>query len=341
MKTMKGLIAALALLFTLTAVAVGGVYYGLTQPLALDETQTFEVHQGASTIKIGQQLTDNGWLAHPILARVASKLNPSWVPKVGKYELTPGMNVVDALVLFDSGDTIFYPITLLEGHTFRDYLRVMEAKGNIKMTLTDLTDQQVAEKLGLEQDSPEGMLYANTYRYHDGDSDLDIFRQAHSLLKTTLDQQWQNKAEKLPYKTPYQALIMASIIEKETGVPSERPLIARVFVSRLEKGMRLQTDPTVIYGMRERYDGNIRRSDLREKTPYNTYQINGLPPTPIANVGVEAIHAALNPGETSALYFVAKGDGSHVFSNTLREHNNAVLRYQHQRSDDYRSSPAN
>ena len=342
MKTMKRIIAVMALLFTLSALALGGLYYGLTQPLSLDGPQTFEVKQGASTIKIGHQLTQQGWLAHPLLVRVASKLNPQWVPKVGQYKLTPGMSVVDALVLFDSGNTIFYPITLLEGHTFRDYLDVMAAKGNIKMTLTELSDQAIAKKLGIDQSSPEGMLYANTYRYHDGDSDLDILRQANRLLQTTLTEQWANKAKGLPYKTPYEALIMASIIEKETGVSYERPLIARVFVSRLEKGMRLQTDPTVIYGMRHRYDGNITRSDLRQKTPYNTYQINGLPPTPIANVGVEAIVAALHPGKTSALYFVAKGDGSHAFSNTLREHNAAVARFQRfKRSDEYRSSPAN
>lgn len=341
MKTMKSMIAVLALLFTLAALALGGLYYGLTQPLSLQSPHTFEVKQGASTIQIGHQLTEQGWLAHPLLARVASKLNPQWVPKVGKYRLTPGMNVVDALALFNSGDTIFYPITLLEGHTFRDYLDLMDAKGNIKMTLTELSDKEIAAKLGIDQSSPEGMLYANTYRYHDGDSDLDIFRQAHRLLEATLSEQWRQRAKDLPYKTPYEALIMASIIEKETGVPYERPLIARVFVSRLEKGMRLQTDPTVIYGMRHRYNGNITRSDLRQKTPYNTYQINGLPPTPIANVGVEAIVAALNPGNTSALYFVAKGDGSHAFSDSLREHNAAVARFQRfKRSEDYRSSPA-
>lgn len=342
MRTIKWLIAVVALLLSLLAVGLGALYHNLTTPLALDEPQTFSVAKGASTIQIGQTLAEQGWLSYPFLARVAAELNPDWVPKVGKYEIKPGMTILDTLALFDSGETIFYPITLLEGHTYKDYLALMEAKGNIEMTLIGLSDKDVAQKLGLDQASPEGMLFANTYRYHDGDSDLDIFKQASALLQQKLQESWSNKAESLPYDSPYEALIMASIIEKETGVPSERPLIARVFVSRLEKGMRLQTDPTVIYGMRHRYDGNIRRSDLREKTAYNTYQINGLPPTPIANVGVEAIQAALNPGKTDALYFVAKGDGSHEFSKTLREHNAAVARYQRfRRSDSYRSSPSN
>lgn len=341
MKFVKWIALAIVLAITLTAVAATWAYNALTEPMMVSEKATFDVKPGASIIKLGHQLSERGWIQYPQLTRLAFKLDPTLVPKVGKYEIKSDMSLMDALALFDSGDTLFYPITLLEGHTFRDYLAAMKAKGNIEMTLSELTDKQIAEKMGLENNSPEGMLFANTYRYHDGDTDLDIFMQANALLEAALDTEWSGKAKDLPYKTPYEALIMASIIEKETGVADERPLIARVFISRLEKGMRLQTDPTVIYGMGDRYKGNITRADLRQHTPYNTYQINRLPPTPIANVGVEAINAALNPGETKALYFVAKGDGSHVFSNTLREHNNAVARYQRfQRRKDYTSAPA-
>ncbi|MEC8082759.1 MAG: endolytic transglycosylase MltG [Pseudomonadota bacterium] len=340
MKYVKWIVLMLVLVATLSALAATWAYKSLTEPLPIKESMTFDIERGTSIIKLGYQLADQGWLPHPLLARLAHELDPSLTPKVGKYQLEPGMSFMDVLAKFDSGETIFYPITLLEGHTYRDYLNAMKAKGNIKMTLDGLSAKEIAEKLGVEHDSPEGLLFANTYRYHDGDTDLDIFLQAHALLNAALDDAWENKAKGLPIKSPYEALIMASIIEKETGVAAERPLIARVFISRLEKGMRLQTDPTVIYGMGERYNGNITRADLRRPTPYNTYQINGLPPTPIANVGKEAIIAALNPGETKALYFVAKGDGSHIFSNTLREHNNAVARYQRfQRRKDYTSTP--
>jgi UPF0755 protein len=170
-------------------------------------------------------------------------------------------------------------------------------------------------------------------------SDLQLLRRAHDLLRQFLHQAWEERAQGLPYGSPYEALIMASIIEKETGVPEERGKIAGVFVRRLQRGMRLQSDPTVIYGMGERYAGRITRADLRRPTPWNTYLIDGLPPTPIALVGREAIRAALHPAEGEALYFVAKGDGTHRFSNTLEQHNRAVRQYQLQRRADYRSSP--
>lgn len=342
MKLVKRIVLAALVALTLAALGAGWAYNGLTKSMNVTEVTQFDVERGASIIKLGNQLAEMGWIEHPILARLAYQLNPQIVPKAGKYDIQPGMSLMEALALFDTGEVVFYPVTLLEGHTFREYLKAMQAKGNIEMTLLELTDKEIASKLGLEQDSPEGMFFANTYRYHDGDTDLDILKQSNTLLQATLEELWANKAKKLPYKTPYEALIMASIIEKETGAAFERPLIARVFISRLEKGMRLQTDPTVIYGMGERYKGNITRADLRRPTPYNTYQINGLPPTPIANVGKEAIHAALNPGETKALYFVAKGDGTHVFSNTLVEHNAAVAEFQRfKRRKDYTSTPTN
>jgi UPF0755 protein len=196
------------------------------------------------------------------------------------------------------------------------------------------------ERLGLAGVSPEGRFFPDTYRYVRGMSDLDLLKQASARLDQVLDEEWSRRAERLPYRKPYDALIMASMVEKETGVAEERGQIAGVFVRRLRSGMRLQTDPTVIFGLGERYNGNLTRAHLLEATPYNTYVIDGMPPTPIALAGREAIHAALNPAAGRSLYFVARGDGSHVFSETLEQHNSAVREYQLKRRADYRSSPA-
>ncbi len=339
MAYIKWFYRAVFLIITLLALCAGYLYIQVTSPIALSGPTTFEVVKGDSAYSLGHRLHSDGLIEQPYLTRVVAKLKPAWVPKVGKYALDPSMNLIQVMSLFDSGESISYDITLLEGKTTRDYLLAMKAKGNIKMTLLGLSDEEIAEKLALKVAHPEGRFFANTYRYHDGDTDVSILKHANGLLANTLDVLWQNKAEGLPYKTPYEALIMASIIEKETAVPAERPLIARVFISRLQKRMRLQTDPTVIYGLGDEFTGNLTRKGLQSKSPYNTYRVYGLPPTPIANVGREAIAAALNPGQTKALYFVAKGDGSHAFSNTLKEHNRAVRKYQYKRRDDYRSTP--
>lgn len=190
------------------------------------------------------------------------------------------------------------------------------------------TDQQILKSIGAEETHPEGLFFPDTYYFSNGMSDLEILKRAYHAMRTKLNEAWTQREPGLPYKSPYEALIMASIIEKETGRAEERKIIAGVFVNRLRIGMRLQTDPTVIYGMGERFDGNIRRKDLQEDTAYNTYTRSGLPPTPIAMPGMASIEAALHPAKTQALYFVGKGDGSHVFSNTLAEHNRAVAKYQ-------------
>ncbi|KJS28084.1 MAG: aminodeoxychorismate lyase, partial [Pseudomonas sp. BRH_c35] len=209
----------------------------------------------------------------------------------------------------------------------------------LEQTLDGLTDAEIMSRIGASGQHPEGRFFPDTYRFTRGTSDADLLRRAYARLEQVLEEEWQQRAEGLPYKDAYQALIMASIIEKETGVPGERGEIAGVFVRRLARGMLLQTDPTVIYGMGEKYKGRITRTDLRTPTPYNTYTNAGLPPTPIAMVGREAIHAALHPADGTSLYFVARGDGSHVFSDTLNQHNRAVREYQLKRRADYRSSP--
>lgn len=328
------------LLFSLSAIGAAGVYFHLTKPMDVDVSQSFKVEAGATGSKIGLQLAEEGWIVNPLLVRLALKLNPQWVPKVGKYQIDPGMTLLTALALFDSGKAIQYQVTLIEGKTTRDYLHAMAQKGNIKMTLMGESNVTIAKALSLSVAHAEGQFFANTYTYSEGDTDRSILLQANKNLEKLLVKYWQPHDKKLPYKNAQDALIMASIVEKETGEKAERPLIAGVFVNRLNRKMRLQTDPTVIYGLGLTFDGNIRRKHLKQKTPYNTYRIYGLPPTPIANVGEDAIKAALNPQKTKALYFVARGDGTHIFSNTLKQHNAAVAKYQRfQRRKDYQSKP--
>lgn len=325
--------------FALVSIATGYLYYSITTPMVLGSIETFEVRPGDTAYSLGSTLKQKGMIKHPFLTRVVSKLHPDWVPKVGKYAIHPGMNLLKVMALFDSGQAIFYSITLLEGKTTQEFLSAMAEKGNITMTLLGLPNEEIAQRTGLNISHPEGQYFSNTYRYHEGDTDVSILKHANELLQVTIDELWKKKADHLPYKSPYEALVMASIIEKETGVAKERSLISRVFINRLEKGMRLQTDPTVIYGLGDSFKGNLTRKDLQDSSAYNTYRFYGLPPTPIANIGRESIDAALNPGETTALYFVAKGDGTHAFSNTLKEHNNAVRKYQFKRREDYRSTP--
>ncbi len=258
----------------------------------------------------------------------------------GEYRLTPDLRVRDMLDLWRRGEVVQYSLTLVEGWTFRQVRAALVRQDKLELTLSELSDAEIMAKLGQPGENPEGRFFPDTYRYVRGMSDLDLLKQARKRLQVVLDEEWEKRADALPYKDAYEALIMASMIEKETGVPEERGEIAGVFVRRLAIGMRLQTDPTVIFGLGERYQGRITRAHLREPTPYNTYTIDGMPPTPIALVGREAIHAALHPVDGKTLYFVARGDGSHVFSETLDAHNRAVREYQLKRRADYRSSPA-
>lgn len=258
--------------------------------------------------------------------------------KAGEYALTPDMSTLDILYLLISGKSVQYNVTLVEGHNIRETLARLQSTPKLKYDLPE-DWRQLMPYLGLEG-HPEGRFFPDTYSYTAGTRASEILARAQVRLERVLAEEWQKKADNLPYKNKYEALIMASIVEKETAVPEERDQIAGVFVRRLQKRMRLETDPTVIYGMGERYKGNIRRKDLRRKTPYNTYRIKGLPPTPIALVGREAIHAALHPADGETLYFVAMGDGRHYFSKTLAEHNKAVREYQIlKRKKEYRSTP--
>lgn len=260
--------------------------------------------------------------------------------KRGRYKVTETDSLFGLLDKMQKGDVMRFQVALIEGHSFKQMLERIWSNPNIKPILQGASAEQIMKRVaGDNAPHPEGQFYPDTYYFSYGVSDITVLKRSYKRLQQILEEEWQQKSEDLPYKSPYEALIMASIVEKETGLASERPEIAAVFVSRLNKGMRLQTDPTVIYGLGDQYKGNITRRHLRQYTPYNTYRINGLPPTPIAMVGRAAINAALHPADTDALFFVAKGDGSHQFSKTLQEHNKAVREYQLTRKKNYRSAP--
>lgn len=330
------LLAAILVMF-----AAWQQHSALQQPLNLSEERLLDVPVGATPGGVLNRLQSEGVLHDAFWLRQYWRFNLANQPlHSGEYRLTPGLKVIDMLGLWRKGEVVQYSLTLVEGWNFRQVRAALARETRLEQNLDGLSDAEVMKRLGQPGLNPEGRFFPDTYRYVGGMSDLDLLKQAHARLETVLAEEWQERAEGLPYKEPYDALIMASIIEKETGVPEERGAIAGVFVRRLKIGMRLQTDPTVIFGMGERYNGKITRADLLDPTPYNTYAIDGMPPTPIALVGREAIHAALHPAAGKSLYFVARGDGSHVFSDTLEAHNRAVREYQLKRRADYRSSPA-
>jgi UPF0755 protein len=248
--------------------------------------------------------------------------------RAGEYQIETGMTADDLLEKFTQGSAIQYSLTVIEGWSFRQMLAAIAEDPVIEHTLEGKNNQEIMALIGHPELHPEGMFFPDTYRFPKGTSDIDFLQRAFQVMQNHLTREWNQRDSDLPLKSSYEALILASIIEKETGAGFERPLISGVFIRRLQKNMRLQTDPTIIYGLGEGFDGNIRFRDLKKDTPYNTYLHAGLTPTPIALPGLEAIRAALHPAKTDALYFVSKGDGTHHFSATLDEHNTAVRRYQ-------------
>lgn len=283
----------------------------------------------------------DGWLPSALLLRIQARLlDKQNVLKAGEYNVPTGLTGPQLLQWFIAAKPVTYRVSLIEGTRLTDALAVLKATTRLTQDIDPLTPEAVAALLDIKG-NPEGWLYPDTYVYQSGDKVSALIQQAHDRMTRQLAKAWAERDEELPYKVPYEALVMASIVEKETAVPAERPEIAGVFVRRLQKGMRLETDPTVIYGMGDKYKGNIRKRDLlNRKNPYNTYRIKGLPPTPIALAGRAALDAALNPEEGKTLFFVAKGDGTHYFSATLAEHNKAVYQYQIKaRKKNYRSTP--
>jgi UPF0755 protein len=328
----------------LAGLALGAAFWqqneALHQPLNVTQEQLLDVPAGSTPTGVLNRLEADGVVKDAFWLRLYWRFNLSGQSlHSGEYRMTPGMDAQSLLTLWQRGEVVQYSLTLVEGWNFRQVRAALAKQPKLEQTLTGLSDNELMARLGHPDVYPEGRFFPDTYRYVRGTSDVELLKQAYNRLDEVLDEEWARRAADVPYVDPYQALIMASLVEKETGVPQERGQIAGVFVRRLRLGMLLQTDPTVIYGLGERYNGKLTRAHLKEATPYNTYVIAGLPPTPISLVGREAIHAALNPVSGSSLYFVARGDGSHVFSADLDAHNAAVREYQLKRRADYRSSP--
>jgi len=303
----------------------------LDSPLNI-ETGTaisYTIKPGMNLKIIGEDLVQQGLLEHRYYLILEGRLQGSESRlKAGEYLLHPGTTQRQLLEQFEAGKVVQHSLALIEGWSYKQIMQAVSSNEVLIKTLPDTDSKTVMSALGYADVHPEGRFFPDTYHFPSGMTDVEFLQRSYEKMLEILDDEWQQKAEDLPYKTADEALIMASIIEKETAVANERAAIAGVFVRRLHKGMKLQTDPTVIYAMGENYNGNIRRKDLKTDSPYNTYVFAGLPPTPIALPGIEAIHAALHPEQAETLYFVAKGDGSHYFSKTLKEHNRAVSKYQ-------------
>lgn len=301
----------------------------VTDPLfATDERQVVDVAAGTSFAALAAQLEERGWIEHPRILRLYGRLSGKAAAiKAGEYAVEPGMTVLQLLDRMVAGAVVEHSLTLVEGWTFRELLRAVESDAALRHTLDADAAADVMAQLGHAGENPEGRFLPETYRFPRGTTDVAFLKRAYAAMQRVLQAQWAQRVEGLPLESPYQALILASIVEKETALPKERRQIAGVFIRRLERGMRLQTDPSVIYGLGADFDGNIRYSDLRKDSPYNTYTRKGLPPTPIAMPGRDSIAAVLHPIVGEALYFVARGDGSHEFSATLAGHNQAVRKY--------------
>lgn len=311
------------------AVAMWLVYYAIS-PLNLQpNSQEITIQPKSGLRSIANQLVAQGVLIEPWrFILIAKLLNKEQYLQAGNYTLNKNVSPYQLLLSLNHGKTTQGSVTFIEGRTFAQMREKLAKNDAVKQTIATMSDAEILQLVGSTRTVPEGLFFPDTFYFDRNTTDIALLKISYDAMQTKLNKAWQNREPNLPYKNSYQALVMASIIEKETGKASERPMIAGVFINRLRLGMRLQTDPTVIYGMGAQYNGNIRKKDLLADTPYNTYTRNGLPPTPIAMPGLAAIEAALHPAKTKALYFVGKGDGSHAFSDNLIEHNRAVVRYQ-------------
>ncbi|KDC50072.1 endolytic transglycosylase MltG [Pseudoalteromonas fuliginea] len=321
---LKVILSVLFLAVITTAVGYQQLQATINSPLKVAQNTQFEVKHGTGFNKLCHQWQAKNWVESCWRYQVIAKLDPTLTDlKAGLYELTAD-SVISNIKKINQGQQVSFSFTIIEGQNLREVLSAIKKADNLQ---NDLKSDELSTQILGNDTHLEGWLFPDTYHYHNNDTASGVLKRAAQKMQQTLDDAWQQRAANLPYKTAYEALIMASIIEKETGLASERPLIASAFVNRLNTNMRLQTDPTVIYGLGADFDGDIKRKDLRDYTPYNTYRINGLPPTPIAMPSKAAILAAVNPPQSEYVYFVAKGDGSHQFSTTLKQHNAAVKTY--------------
>ena len=307
----------------------------LDVPVMLAEGSTlFEIKRGQTLPRIADGLAAEGWLSRPIFFELeAARLGVAERLQAGTYEVRTGDTPRGLLGKFARGDIKIFQVRFIEGITFRELRNVLAHQPALVPTITGLEDDEVMTKLGAPGKSPEGQFFPSTYFYPAGSKDIEVLRTAHKRMQDLLERYWAGRNGDLPFTDPMQALIVASIVEKETAKPEERPEIAGVFIRRLQQKMRLQTDPAVIYGLGSCYNGNLTHADLERDTPYNTYTREGLPPTPIAMPGEESIKAAVNPAPGNALYFVARGDGSHEFSANLDDHNRAVHHFQQHKTE--------
>lgn len=329
---MRRLLRLFGLMFAVALACLGWMGYYATKPLTLQTSPLdFTVKAGSTLRSASRQIEEAGvalsaW-QFTLLGRILGKAAEI---KAGSYEVSQGITPLKLLEKLTRGDVTQTEIVLLEGWTFRQMRSTLDSHAHIRHDTAGWTERQIMEKLGAEGRA-EGRFFPDTYLFAKGSGDLDILRRAYSQMEKILLQEWNGRDAELPYASPYEALIMASIVEKETGHAAERTRVASVFLNRLKRGMLLQTDPTVIYGLGEQFDGNLRKRDLLTDGPYNSYTRQGFPPTPIAMPGLASIQAALHPAKTDMLYFVARGDGSSQFSRTLEEHNRAVAKYQLQK----------
>ena len=320
----------LAVLFVLAFVGAAWLAYFALLPVILPQARyEFTVHAGTSLRAVARHLAAEGvlpegeslWIAGRLLGKDRSI-------QAGVYRLDKPATSYELLQKLARGDVVVLELVFVEGSTYKQWQAELAAEPRVRHTLVGRSAAEVREALAITEPSVEGWLFPETYRFPPGSADIDILKRAHAAMAKRLTDAWASRDPGVALRTPYEALVLASIIEKETAVADERPLVAAVMLNRLKRGMRLQTDPTVIYGMGENYEGNIHKKDLATDTPWNTYTRDGLPPTPIAMPGASALAAALHPAQSEFLYFVARGDGSHEFSRTLEEHNRAVAKYQ-------------
>lgn len=332
MKRWKAIMLAMLVVAVVTTVFSGLTFDRfLNSPAAIpDDGLSFEISPGSSFKTVSTQLADQGVIERPSWLRwYARYTGGASMIRAGQYRLVPGETPADILKRFVAGEVELFSFTIVEGWNYRELLAAMSASESIVSSIVFEDWPAVLESFGTSYQHPEGLFLPETYHFPKYSKDIDVLRQAYELMQQTLAEEWQQRDKNLPIVNQYQALVLASIIEKETARADERPEISGVFVRRLQKRMRLQTDPTVIYGIGAEFDGNITRRHLRTDTPYNTYTRHGLPPTPIAMPGKAAIHAALHPASGKTLFFVATGlgDGSHKFSATKADHDAAVREY--------------